>query len=611
MRSPLRPAAVALAALLAAALGLPAAASEPVAAWSAKVSPRVWADLERGDADFLVVLAEQADLSGAASLSSKEEKGSYVVALLRETAERTQGPVLDALRGTGADVQPFWVANFIRVRGGYGALEAAARLAAVGAVEPDPLVVIPEPPPEELSAPPVPQAVEWGVAKVNADDVWALGFTGQGVVVGGQDTGYQWDHPALKAMYRGWSGTAADHNYNWHDAIHSGGGTCGANATAPCDDYGHGTHTMGTMVGTDGGANQIGVAPGARWIGCRNMDVGNGTPASYAECFQWFLAPTDLAGANPDPSRAPDVMNNSWGCPTSEGCTDVNVLKTVVENCRAAGIVVVVSAGNSGSACSTVTDPPAIYDASITVGNTTSTDAISSSSSRGPVAVDGSNRLKPELSAPGSSIRSSYPGSTYTTMSGTSMAGPHVVGAVALLLSARPDLRGRVDAVEILLTRTAQPLTSTQTCGGVAGTTVPNNTFGWGRLDVLAALTADTDGDGVANRYDCDPVDATNPTSSEALSLTLSGKGATAFAWQAPLSPGGTAVRYDLLRSASPSNFSTATCVVSGGTARTASDSTSPAAGHVLYYLVRARNTCGGTLGTRSDGTPRTGTSCP
>jgi len=607
----MRCAAALLAVLLGALTAFAAEPAPPPAPWHSKVSDRVWTDLERGDADFLVVLAEQADLSEAAALSSKEEKGAFVVERLRETAARTQGPLLDLLRAQGVEFQPFWVANFIRVRGGYGALEAAARLAAVGAVEPNPLVVIPEPPPEELSAPPTPQAVEWGVAKVNADDVWALGFTGQGVVVGGQDTGYQWDHPALKAMYRGWSGTAADHNYSWHDAIHSGGGTCGANTAAPCDDYGHGTHTMGTMVGTDGGANQIGVAPGAKWIGCRNMDVGNGTPATYAECFQWFLAPTDLAGANPDPSKAPDVMNNSWGCPTSEGCTDVNVLKTVVENCRAAGIVVVVSAGNSGSACSTVTDPPAIYDASITVGNTTSSDGIATSSSRGPVTVDGSGRMKPDVSAPGSSIRSAYPGNTYSIMSGTSMAGPHVVGAVALLLSARPDLKGQVGAVKTILTHTAQPLTGTQTCGGVAGTTVPNNTFGWGRLDALALLAADTDGDGVANRYDCDPVNAANPASTEARSLSLSGRGTTAFTWQAPLSPGGTAVHYDLLRSTSPSDFSSATCVVSGTMARSASDATLPTGTPVLYYLVRARNTCGGSLGTRSDGTPRTGKSCP
>jgi hypothetical protein len=319
--------------------------------------------------------------------------------------------------------------------------------------------------------------------------------------VGGQDTGYDWDHPALKNQYRGWNGSSADHNYNWHDSIHSGGGgVCGVNAAAPCDDNDHGTHTMGTMVGSDdyqnpaSATNAIGMAPGAKWIGCRNMNQGNGTPTTYSECFQWFIAPTDLNGNNADPSKAPHVINNSWGCPPSEGCTDPLILQTVVDNTRAAGIVVVVSAGNSGSACSTVSDPPAIYESSFSVGSTTSTDAISSFSSRGPVTVDGSNRLKPNISAPGSSIRSSVPGTGYESgWSGTSMAGPHVAGLVSLLISASPSLAGNVSGIEDIIESTAVHLTTTQTCGGTQGQS-PNNAFGWGRIDSLAAYNAATSG---------------------------------------------------------------------------------------------------------------------
>ena len=166
---------------------------------------------------------------------------------------------------------------------------------------------------------------------------------------------------------------------------------------------------MGTMVGDDGGSNQVGVAPGAKWIGCRNMDQGNGTPATYAECFQWFIAPTDLAGNNPDPAKAPRDQQ-FMGMSAIEGCTDVNaVLKTVVESVNAAGILVVVSAGNDGSACSSVLDPAAIYDVVLSVGATdgaSTTDAIASFSSRGPVTVDGSGRMKPDVSAPGVSVRS-------------------------------------------------------------------------------------------------------------------------------------------------------------------------------------------------------------
>ena len=198
-----------------------------------------------------------------------------------------------------------------------------------------------------------------------------MGFTGQGVVIGGQDTGYQWDHPALKNQYRGWNGAIADHDYNWHDAIHSGSGgnPCGYNSPFPCDDYGHGTHTMGTMVGDDGGANQIGMAPGARWIGCRNMDNGLGSPSTYAECYQWFVAPTRVDGSEPRPDLAPDVINNSWGCPPSEGCNPDSLL-IVVQNLVDAGIVTAHSAGNSGSGCSFVDTPAAIYEELFTVGAT-------------------------------------------------------------------------------------------------------------------------------------------------------------------------------------------------------------------------------------------------
>jgi subtilisin family serine protease len=414
---------------------------------------------------------------------------------LRATAERTQGPLLARLRAAGVPARAFFVANLVAFDTDATLLSELAERDDVAAIVGDSPIRVPavEHPEEGALAGDSPSAVEWNILKVNADDVWALGFTGQGAVVAGQDTGYQWDHPALLGKYRGWNGATADHNYNWHDAIHAGGGgnPCGFDLVVPCDDHSHGTHTMGTMVGDDGGANQIGMAPGATWIGCRNMDGGDGTPTTYIECFQWFLAPTDLANQNPNPAMAPDVINNSWGCPTSEGCNSGNfaVMQSVVENLRAAGILSVVSAGNSGSGCSSVSTPAAIFDAVFTVASTTSTDSLSGFSSRGPVTVDGSNRRKPDIAAPGSCIRSSVPGGGYgACWDGTSMAGPHVAGAVALLLSARPDLAGDPDAIEKALFRTALPRTTTQGCGGDSATVVPNNGFGWGRLDILKAV---------------------------------------------------------------------------------------------------------------------------
>jgi subtilisin family serine protease len=165
-------------------------------------------------------------------------------------------------------------------------------------------------------------------------------------------------------------------------------------------------------------------------------------------------------------------------------------LLTVVNNVRAAGILSAHSAGNSGyGGCSTVNAPAAIYDASFSVGATDIGNTIAGFSSRGPVTVDGSNRLKPDITAPGVGVRSSVPGGGYGTKSGTSMAAPHVAGLVALIISAQPALRGQVDALEELIESTALPLTTTQTCGGVPGSSIPNNTYGWGRIDAQMALS--------------------------------------------------------------------------------------------------------------------------
>lgn len=457
------------------------------APWESKVDPWVLETAALGQTEFMVFLSEQADVSGADRLETKLEKGTYVYETLRATAARTQAPVLTALEAAGADYRAYWVANFIWVRGDAAVVQAMAERPDVAHVYANPTVHLDLLEPDAAEYPLSPDSIEWNILKVNADDVWAEGVNGAGAVIAGQDTGYDWDHPALKNQYRGWNGASADHNYSWWDAIHSGGGVCGSNSSVPCDDHGHGTHTMGTMVGDDGGSNQVGMAPGARWIGCRNMDQGYGTPTTYGECFQFFIAPTDLAGANPDPAQAPHVVNNSWSCPVSEGCTDPNILKTVVDNTRAAGIVVVVSAGNSGSSCSTVNTPAAIYESSFSVGSTTSTDAISSFSSRGPVSVDGSNRLKPDISAPGSGVRSSYPGGGYASMSGTSMAGPHVAGLVGLLIDTAPGLAGDVDTIEAIIQDSALQLTSGQNCGSFPGNVIPNAVFGYGRIDALAA----------------------------------------------------------------------------------------------------------------------------
>ena len=456
------------------------------------MAPDLLDSLSEGEeGEFIVFLGEQADVYRETSMVDKRTNGQYVFRQLRATARRTQAPLLELIRETGAEHRAYWIANMIWVQGGRDHVQMLASRPEVRAVYANQYRDIDLPDVVAESSLLDPQGVEWNIAHIGAPDVWALGVTGHGVVIGGQDTGYAWEHPALIGKYRGWDGQTANHDYNWHDAVHSAGGACGADSAEPCDDHGHGTHTMGTMLGDDGAGNQIGVAPGATWIGCRNMDRGVGSLATYSECFEWFVAPADGNGENPDPDMAPHVVNNSWACPPQEGCGEgeIVVMQTVVENVRAAGIVVVSSAGNSGFlGCSTVQYPPAIYDATLTVGATANmSDAIASFSSRGPVIVDGSNRLKPDVVAPGAGIRSATLGDGYTLSQGTSMASPHVAGLVALLISADPSLAGDVDTIETVITRSAVPLTTTQNCGAISGETIPNNTFGHGRVDALSA----------------------------------------------------------------------------------------------------------------------------
>src|SRR5207248_1852411 len=393
----------------------------------------------------------------------------------------TQRPILQWLEQRGIEYRSFYIINSVLVKGDRQLAEAMAARPDVAHISGNPVVHnnLPQPGPVEEAAPSRPATVEPGITYTHAPQVWALGFTGQNIVIASADTGQRWTHNALKPHYRGWDGANANHNYNWHDSIHNSvGNPCGNDSPFPCDDFFHGSHTTGTAIGDDGMGNQIGMAPGAKWIGCRNMNQGTGTPARYIECMEWFLAPYPIGGGQGDPTKAPDVTINSWGCPTSEGCS-VNTLQAAVEAQAAAGIMMVVAAGNSGSACSTVTDPPSFYEASYTAGAlNTGTDTIASFSSRGPATVDGSGRIKPDISAPGTNTRSASNTSdnAYTFASGTSMATPHIAGAMALLWSAIPSLQNQIDPSRAALNNAAVHI-STTLC---SSTGIPNNVVCWG-----------------------------------------------------------------------------------------------------------------------------------
>ncbi|MBA3705587.1 MAG: S8 family serine peptidase, partial [Bacteroidetes bacterium] len=255
--------------------------------WKSKVDPVVINKIQSGPTEFMIVMKEQADLSQSNMLDTKEEKGNYVYKTLVETAKHSQASVISLLDELKLDYKQYWIANAYLVKGDLNAISQLANLPAVAQIIENASYTVPKPIVESFDEGNNNRAVEWGLTQINADKVWALGYKGQGAVVGGEDTGYDWTHPAIKKKYRGWNGTTADHNYNWHDAITTGnGGICGLNSKVPCDDQQHGTHTMGTMIGDDGAGNQIGVAPMAKWIGARNMGQGAGTLATYVDCFQ-------------------------------------------------------------------------------------------------------------------------------------------------------------------------------------------------------------------------------------------------------------------------------------------------------------------------------------
>ncbi len=426
-----------------------------------------------GDRLF-VVLQDQADVSAAQEMDDVAERRAIVYETLTTHAEETQGDIRADLSRWGITYTPYYLVNGLEVEGGPIVRTWLERRPDVDRVLYSP--ILRPAPPEEMESTTVTAPTEppWNVSFTGADSVWReFGVRGAGVVVGQSDSGVQWDHPELQDAYRG---NANEHDYNWYDPWN--------NTQQPVDTSGHGTHTLGTVLG-----NVTGIAPDATWFGCANLARNVGSTAYYLDCLQFMLAPFPLGGdpfAHGDASLGANVLNNSWGCPDLEGCDDESLLPAVTAM-RHAGTFVVVSGGNEGPACSSLNSPPAIYDQVLSVGAVDRSGNITFFSSRGPVTIDGSNRTKPDLVAPGFDIVSAVPQNDYRAWQGTSMAGPHVAGVVALMWSANPDLIGDVERTEQILIESAQPPpVQTSTCSD--DSSLPNNTFGYGLVDAYAAV---------------------------------------------------------------------------------------------------------------------------
>ncbi|MBN1139234.1 MAG: S8 family serine peptidase, partial [Anaerolineae bacterium] len=442
--------------------------------WDGPVTdPELSARLSSGGrAQAIIYLREQADLSPAYGMADKGARRQFVYDRLQATAERSGGPLVALLETAGAEPRRLLAVNGI-------AATLDARLAAQVAARPEVAYVALDH--DNLVLPALagqvggtPNAVEWNIAKIKADQAWGeFGITGQGVVIGEIDTGAMYNHPAIVSQYRGnLGGGTFDHDYNWYDFVNG--------QPAPYDDNGHGTMGLGVAAGDDGAGNQIGVAPGARWIAAKACSGGGSCLESdLLAAGDWMLAPTRLDGSDPDPFKAPDVVLNMWGYP---GPCDY-WYDAVMQVWRAANILPIFTAGAGGPSCGSVASPASSTYA-VSVGATDTNDLIAPFSGRGPSPCTG--EIKPEVTAPGVNIRSSMNDGGYYVWNSTALATAHLAGTAALVLCADPSLS--VNQVTINITETALCIEDLS-CGGTPCPDGANNVYGWGRIDAFEAVS--------------------------------------------------------------------------------------------------------------------------
>ncbi|MGY3715109.1 carboxypeptidase regulatory-like domain-containing protein [Sutcliffiella cohnii] len=438
-----------------------------------KIEQAVYEALEEEkEVDVIVRLKGQADYNkiyADTKGKGKSTKAKEVVTSLQQNAKTSQQGIEKAIvslekKGKAKKKDTLWIINGITLTVSKDGLEELKNHKEIERITLDKEVPLPEITVEQSK----PRLPEWGLEKIFAPKVWGdYGLKGEGIVVGIMDTGVDGNHEALRHNYRGRDG---NHQYSWIDLS-------GNNYATPADGHGHGTHVAGTAVG-GGEGEPIGVAPEAEWIAAKIFnDGGSTTISAIHQAFEWFMAPGG------DPSKAPHVVNNSWG--------NANAYNTEfyedVQAWVAAGIFPLFSAGNEGPGSQTVGSPGS-FPESFAIGATDVNDQIASFSSRGPVYwtdEDGNQQriIKPDVSAPGHQIYSAWPSvrgaGKYHTISGTSMAAPHVSGAIALIYQANPQLT--IEEVKDILKRTAR-------VESFMGNT-PNDVYGHGIINVYQAVT--------------------------------------------------------------------------------------------------------------------------
>ncbi len=406
---------------------------------------------------------------------SKAERHQAEIQGLQEIARESQTDLnLElnrlALTGKAENIKSHWLINALSGRIQAAELGRLADRVDILAIVPSLKVSAIEPSASAVFSPgKITSGVESNLDSIGADSAWSMGLTGQGRIVCSFDAGVEGNHPALSAN---WKGNDGNHEAAWYDPLD--GESFPHTLVEAGGSRHHGTHTMGIMIGHDDiSGDTIGVAPGAQWISAAVIDLPY---VSLIEAFEWAADPDGDPNTFED---VPDVINHSWGIPNEDiGCNEF--LRELIDNTESLGIVNIFAAGNFGPAASSITSPANLALDSLdgfAVGALNhETNAIAYESSRGPSDCDGVS-IKPNVVAPGYFIRSAYNGD-YAELTGTSMASPHVAGAVAILRQYSPQ--ATPNKIKEALLASCKPLDD--------GSSVPNNTFGWGLINIPAAL---------------------------------------------------------------------------------------------------------------------------
>ena len=454
---------------------------------AATLSPRLEAALQgltvTDQVDVIVRMRNRVNLKNFDKANRKYKRPVYRARLLRELKSRHYSEQT-ALKSkinwlSKKEIKPLWLLNGFALNLSVTQIVELSQNPRIESIDLDAIVTLAEPIPTTQSPP------QWNINMVQAPVLWSYGYSGQGIVVASMDTGVDIYHPDLAASWRGGTNSWFDPN--------------GEHVDLPYDKTGHGTGSMGVIVGGNFGGTTIGVAPDAQWIAVKIFkDDDTTTNSAIHQGFQWLMDPD----GNPNTDDAPDVVNNSWGYQDNPGSC-ITEFEPDVQLLKQAGIAVIFSAGNAGP-----TDPvngpfstalsPANYADSFAVGAVDQYVNLASFSSRGPSTCTPSSPF-PNVVAPGVSIKTAdltsegvIPNS-YAYLNGTSFAAPHVTGAIALLKSAYPA--ATVSELEAAINNSAIDILSP----GL------DDESGYGLLDILGALytlPVDTDGDGIYDGAD-------------------------------------------------------------------------------------------------------------